>query len=94
MVTPFEKPSGALDEQERALLNAAGDVLASGDRLYGLMPEDASHIWWAVGVAMALIRKEREESPFVAMYLEIGADDKGMFVAVVTPDESEEEPVL
>lgn len=92
--TPFEKMYEELSDNEKRLWDRASEVLNEGNRLYGQSPTDSSHVWWTLGIALASLREARAEKKdddkSVIIYLEIGIDDTGFFVAPLQPDPSAE----
>lgn len=92
-LTPFEKSFDDLTDDEKLIWEAAAEVLNRGDRLYGQSPDDASHLWWALGLAIASLRGERNQLPedkkAAAVYLELGVDESGFWISPIKMDDQD-----
>jgi hypothetical protein len=84
MESPYKKNLNELDEKEKkdvlAVYAATNELLAKGDRLYGVDSDDVSHIEYAISVVLQelkLVFKEGSLNTFV----EIGIDSSGYFIS-------------
>jgi hypothetical protein len=79
MNTPYKKIE--LDETDKAILEASKEVLKNGDKLYGTLPDDLSHIEWAVGLALHELHEVLDNKQSIATLIEIGVDQAGYFIS-------------
>jgi hypothetical protein len=80
--TLYKKPFDALTEEEKSILQASRSVLASGDRLYGLSPDDTTHIEYAIGLALHELGGIETKSQILTA-VEFGKDVSGFFIAFI-----------
>lgn len=81
MPTSYQKSKDELTDEDRTFLQTTLDAFVNGVRIYGVMPDDTSHIGWLMGVVLTELKKESGAS-----VLELGHDIHGFFISLVIPD--------
>jgi len=89
MVNPFIINYSELDDDGRALIDAATKVLENGDRLYSSFgKDDLSHITWTLSQAIHVLSQHEEPA---SIFLELSHDDDGFAISILTIPDKEPE---
>lgn len=79
--TPYSKNYDELNETERQLLKESVTILSSGEPLYGIHPEDASHIIWTIYQVLQGVDEYGHND--VLTLVQLGKTDQGYFITLL-----------
>lgn len=86
------KPYDRLTKKQKLLYDELVKRFINGDRLYGSSIDSTDHLGWAIGLAVALLRKAAiTGEPNQTMFIELSIDERGISVTKPVIDFTKEE---